>query len=82
MFLTNQKTEIRHAIGNNGWQCILGKKRAATGVTAETWFPNRALIWEPQPDVWRVLALELVAASDTHRKSPTAKKKMKSIDVI
>ena len=73
MFSTNQKIEVRHAIGANGWQCILGKKRTVTGVISETWYPSRALLWEPQPDMRRVLAIEMVAASDTHRKSSTAK---------
>ena len=41
--------------------------------SAETWFPNRALMWEPQPDMFRLLALELVAASDPARKFLTTK---------
>ena len=65
-FHTNQKIDIRHAVGSSGWQVILGKKRGC--MSAETWFPNRALMWEPQPDMSRLLALELVAASDSARK--------------
>ena len=64
-FHTNQKIDIRHAVGDNGWQVIIGKKR---GGLSETWYPNRALMWEPQPEMHRILALELVASSDSARK--------------
>ena len=70
-FHTNQKIDIRHAVGSQGWQVILGKKRGCN--STETWFPNRALMWEPQPDMFRLLALELVAASDSARKFLTTK---------
>ena len=64
-FHTNQKIDIRHAVGSQGWQVILGKKRP---YGSETWYPNRAMMWEPKPDVVRLLALELVAATDPGRK--------------
>ena len=84
MFHPNQKIEIRHATDTSGWQCILGKKKTMTRMASETWFPQRALFWEPLHDVWRVLALELVAASDGHRKCPTTNINVfvKSIEVI
>ena len=65
-FHTNQKIDIRHAVGEHGWQVIIGKKRG-DGLS-ETWYPNRALMWEPQPEMHRILALELVASSDSARK--------------
>ena len=66
-FHTNQKIDIRHAVGSQGWQVILGKKRDDK-TCSETWYPNRALMWEPQPEMHRILALELVASSDSARK--------------
>ena len=38
----------------------------------ETWYPHKALVWEPQPDQPKVLAIELVASSDVSRKLPAA----------
>ena len=63
---------------------MMGNKNTLQGKTTETWYPARALIWEPQPEGKRVLALELVAASDGHRKCPTTNINVfvKSIEVI
>ena len=74
-FHTNQKIDIRHAVGPMGWQVHLGKKSGSNGGT-ETWYPSRALIWEPLPDTPRLLAIELVSASSSSsspRKCRTAK---------